>query len=199
MLLPLRLSLFYAAYFLVIGIQLPFWPLWLESRGLTAAEIGVVLSVALWVRIVTIPVAGVVVDRTGGRRTALIVLSGSALAASLLYPPIGGFWPILLVTVLVSACFSPVMNLGDNLTLLIARAERLDYGRMRLWGSVTFIAAASLGGIMAAGSGPEVVLVPADRRHRFDGRFRLAAAQATQTTIWNGVGWCCGTRARRSS
>jgi MFS transporter, PPP family, 3-phenylpropionic acid transporter len=35
MLLPLRLSLFYAAYFLVIGIQLPFWPLWLESRGLT--------------------------------------------------------------------------------------------------------------------------------------------------------------------
>jgi PPP family 3-phenylpropionic acid transporter len=158
MLLPLRLSLFYAAYFLVIGIQLPFWPLWLESRGLTAAEIGVVLSVALWVRIVTIPVAGVVVDRTGGRRTALIVLSGSALAASLLYPPIGGFWPILLVTVLVSACFSPVMNLGDNLTLLIARAERLDYGRMRLWGSVTFIAAASLGGIMAAGSGPEVVL-----------------------------------------
>jgi PPP family 3-phenylpropionic acid transporter len=156
--LPLRLSLFYAAYFLVIGIQLPFWPLWLESRGLTAAEIGVVLSVALWVRIVTIPVAGVVVDRTGGRRTALIVLSGSALAASLLYPPIDGFWPILLVTVLVSACFSPVMNLGDNLTLLIARAERLDYGRMRLWGSVTFIAAASLGGIMAAGSGPEVVL-----------------------------------------
>ena len=142
MLLPLRLSLFYAAYFLVIGIQLPFWPLWLESRGLTAAEIGMVLSVSLWVRIVTIPVAGVVVDRTGNRRAALIVLSGSSLAASLMYPPIDGFWPILLVTVLVSACFSPVMNLGDNLTLLIARVNRLDYGRMRLWGSISFIAAA---------------------------------------------------------
>jgi PPP family 3-phenylpropionic acid transporter len=156
--LPLRLSLFYTAYFLVIGIQLPFWPLWLESRGLTAAEIGVVLSVALWVRIVTIPVAGVVVDRTGSRRGALIALSGSSLAASLAYLPAGGFWPILLVTVLVSACFSPVMNLGDNLTLLIARANRLDYGRMRLWGSISFIAAASLGGVMAARSGPEAVL-----------------------------------------
>jgi PPP family 3-phenylpropionic acid transporter len=156
--LPLRLSLFYTAYFLVIGIQLPFWPLWLESRGLTAAEIGLVLSVSLWVRIVTIPVAGVVVDRTGNRRGALIVLSASSLAASLMYPPIGGFWPILLVTVLVSACFSPVMNLGDNLTLLIARANRLDYGRMRLWGSISFIAAASLGGVMAAARGPEAVL-----------------------------------------
>ena len=176
--LSLRLSLFYTAYFLVIGIQLPFWPLWLESRGLTAAEIGLVLSVSLWVRIVTIPVAGVVVDRTGNRRGALIVLSASSLAASLMYPPIDGFWPILLVTVLVSAFFSPVMNLGDNLTLLIARANRLDYGRMRLWGSISFIAAAGLGGVMAAPSGPEVGAVPADRRHRPDGGGILPAAEA---------------------
>jgi MFS transporter, PPP family, 3-phenylpropionic acid transporter len=156
--LSLRLSLFYTAYFLVIGIQLPFWPVWLESRGMTSAEIGLVLSVSLWVRIVTIPVAGVVVDRTGNRRGALIVLSASSLAASLLYPPIDGFWPILLVTVLVSAFFSPVMNLGDNLTLLIARANRLDYGRMRLWGSISFIAAAGLGGVTAAAQGPDSVL-----------------------------------------
>jgi PPP family 3-phenylpropionic acid transporter len=156
--LSLRLSLFYTAYFLVIGIQLPFWPVWLESRGMTSAEIGLVLSVSLWVRIVTIPVAGVVVDTTGNRRGALIVLSASSLAASLMYPPIDGFWPILLVTVLVSAFFSPVMNLGDNLTLLIARANRLDYGRMRLWGSISFIAAAGLGGVTAAAQGPESVL-----------------------------------------
>jgi PPP family 3-phenylpropionic acid transporter len=156
--LSLRLSLFYTAYFLVIGIQLPFWPVWLESRGMTSAEIGLVLSVSLWVRIVTIPVAGVVVDRTGNRRGALIVLSASSLAASLIYLPIDGFWPILLVTVLVSAFFSPVMNLGDNLTLLIARANRLDYGRMRLWGSISFIAAAGLGGVTAAAQGPESVL-----------------------------------------
>ncbi|WP_158044181.1 3-phenylpropionate MFS transporter [Skermanella pratensis] len=158
MLLPLRLSLFYAAYFLILGIQLPFWPVWLESRGLSAGEIGTVLAVALWVRIVTIPVAGVVVDRTGNRRTALILLSAAALAASLLYLPADGFVPILLVTVLMSAGFSPIMNIGDNLTLLIARAHRLDYGRMRLWGSISFIAAASLGGIVVADSRPEVVL-----------------------------------------
>ena len=68
------------------------------------------------------------------------------------------------MTVLVSACFSPVMNLGDNLTLLIARANRLDYGRMRLWGSISFIAAAGLGGVdgraRRAGGGD----VSADRR-----------------------------------
>ncbi len=35
----MRLSAFYAATFLVTGIQLPFWPIWLASRGLTAREI----------------------------------------------------------------------------------------------------------------------------------------------------------------
>ena len=36
---PVRLALFYAAIFAVIGVLLPFWPLWLAARGLGAAEI----------------------------------------------------------------------------------------------------------------------------------------------------------------
>ena len=35
----LKLGLFYAAYFLYGGVQLPFFPLWLESRGLDARAI----------------------------------------------------------------------------------------------------------------------------------------------------------------
>ena len=35
-----RLSAFYGAYFLPIGITLPFWPVWMASRGLDAGEIG---------------------------------------------------------------------------------------------------------------------------------------------------------------
>ena len=34
----LKLGLFYAAYFFFGGVQLPFFPLWLEARGLD--EIG---------------------------------------------------------------------------------------------------------------------------------------------------------------
>ncbi|EWY39416.1 MFS transporter permease [Skermanella stibiiresistens SB22] len=165
--LPLRLSLFYAAYFLIMGVQLPFWPVWLQSRGLSSEQIGTVLAVALWVRIIAIPVAGVVVDRTGERRRALVALSGVAFVASLLYLPAGeltvdgatgGFVAILLVTMLMNAAFSPVMNLGDNLTLLIARAYQLDYGRIRLWGSVSFILASGLGGVVVAGNRPDSVL-----------------------------------------
>ena len=35
----LKLGLFYAAYFFFGGVQLPFFPLWLEARGLDARDI----------------------------------------------------------------------------------------------------------------------------------------------------------------
>src|SRR5262245_54018426 len=48
----LKLGLFYAAYFFFGGVQLPFFPLWLESRGLEAAMIGLVVAVPTVTRIV---------------------------------------------------------------------------------------------------------------------------------------------------
>ena len=43
-----RLALFYAALFVSIGIQLPFFPLWLEAKGLDAGMIGIVLAAPWW-------------------------------------------------------------------------------------------------------------------------------------------------------
>ena len=52
-----KLGLFYAAYFLFGGIQLPFFPLWLEARGLDSRTIGMVIAVPMLVRIVVTPSA----------------------------------------------------------------------------------------------------------------------------------------------
>ena len=59
----LKLGLFYAAYFLYGGVQLPFFPLWLESRGLDASAIGVVIAVPMVVRIIFTPIIGHQADR----------------------------------------------------------------------------------------------------------------------------------------
>jgi MFS transporter, PPP family, 3-phenylpropionic acid transporter len=52
----LRLGLFYAAFFFFGGVQLPFFPLWLEARGLDARTIGLVIAVPMLVRIVATPI-----------------------------------------------------------------------------------------------------------------------------------------------
>ncbi|HOV04288.1 MAG TPA: MFS transporter, partial [Kaistiaceae bacterium] len=53
-----RLSFFYGALFLSIGVYLPFFPVWLSSRGLSESEIGAVLAAPLVVRILFTPISG---------------------------------------------------------------------------------------------------------------------------------------------
>ncbi len=48
---PWRIGLFFAAYFATAGVLAPYFPLYLEDRGLTAAQIGVVMAVAQGMRI----------------------------------------------------------------------------------------------------------------------------------------------------
>lgn len=152
-----RLAVYYGALFLVIGLLTAYWPVWLASRGLTGAEIGVVVGIANLCKALANPAAAHVADRTGERRRPIGLL---ALAALLLFLPMGGlhgFWPLLAMYGLFLAAFAPMMPLGESLSILAQRAGRIDYGRVRLWGSGTFIAAVSGGGAVLAATATGVV------------------------------------------
>jgi MFS transporter, PPP family, 3-phenylpropionic acid transporter len=141
-----RLSLLYAAFFVVIGIQLPFWPMWLASRGLGPTEIGTIISVGVVVKILGNPLFAHMADRRGERRRLMVALAAGALGFFALFFLTSGFWSILAVTVAYLAVWSAIMPLGESLTMLTARENNLDYGRIRLWGSLSFIVAAVLVG-----------------------------------------------------
>lgn len=135
----LRFAGFYAALYLVVGVQLPYWPVWLKSRGLTATEIGILVAAQLWVKVGFNPLVGQIVDRTGKRRPVLLALALTTLAVTLVFPLAQGFLPLLCLSLMAGAAFSAIMPVGDNLTLSHVVAHGLDYGRMRLWGSLSFI------------------------------------------------------------
>jgi PPP family 3-phenylpropionic acid transporter len=154
----LRLSTFYAATFLVTGIQLPFWPIWLASRGLTAREIGVLLAAAIWVKVIATPAIGALADKTGGRRVLMGTLAAAALAAYAGLLSARNFWLLISLNLIALTAQSALMPLGDTITLAAARLEGLDYGRIRLWGSVSFIVASIASGAALASSSGERVL-----------------------------------------
>jgi PPP family 3-phenylpropionic acid transporter len=149
-----RLSAFYAAVFLVVGIQQPFWPLWLNGRGLDAREIGIVLAAAIWAKVIATPAIGALADRLGRRRGVMVVL---AAIACLFYAglwPAAGFAALLCLNLVAGTAQSALMPLADSITLSAVRSAGLDYGRIRLWGSVTFILAEfGSGAALAAGVG----------------------------------------------
>lgn len=130
----IRIALFYAAIFAVIGLRMPFWPLWLSGRGLDPGEIGVVLAVSSWMQVAAAPWVASRVDRRGERRRVLAILAAAAALGYALFALTGGFLGIVLVAGLVAAVFTPILPLGDNLAMLAVGRYGIDYGRARLWG-----------------------------------------------------------------
>ncbi|HEV2549268.1 MAG TPA: MFS transporter [Stellaceae bacterium] len=153
-----RLSFFYAAIFLVIGVQLPFWPVWLAARGLGAVEIGAVMALGQGLKTLTTPLAGMLADRSGDRRRTMLALAAAGVVSFAVCLPARGFAALAVLTALTGACLSALIPLGDNLALVAALGARLDYGRMRLWGTLAFILATLLSGNALAGRDADVIL-----------------------------------------
>ncbi|HRN84419.1 MAG TPA: MFS transporter [Hyphomicrobium sp.] len=142
----LRLSAFYGALFLILGIHLPFLPVWLDARGLTAQEIAIVTAAPLVLRVFVTPTTAVFADRTGRHRSLVNILALVALLLALLLSQMHGFWGLLLFAVPFAISLSTIMPLTETLAVSGVRAYGLDYGRMRLWGSISFVGAGFLCG-----------------------------------------------------
>ncbi|MFP6708164.1 MAG: MFS transporter [Alphaproteobacteria bacterium] len=153
-----RLSFYFGAVFAVVGIMAPFWPVFLAARGLTAPEIGLLLSAGLWLRVILNPLIAQWADRRGERRRPLLILSAAAIGGFLCFLFAEGFWGLLAVNLVASVAFSSIIPLGETVVLATVYRLGLDYGRLRIWGSATFIATSFAGGPMLAAFGSWSVL-----------------------------------------
>src|SRR5881628_3161500 len=88
----LRLSLLTASVYAAIGIHLPFFPLWLASRGLSALEIGEIAAVPPLVRLVSNLILPPHADRTGDIPGMLMACALGAACAYAALGLIDGFW-----------------------------------------------------------------------------------------------------------
>ena len=152
-----RLSLFYAGYFGAVGVILPFWPLWLKGRGIGPDEIGLVVGAGMLARIVSGPVAAHITDRGGDVRRLILGLAAGALVVFTLFPLTGPLWTVVGLWLLFGCFWSPIMSLGESITLSCVRTGNVDYGRVRLWGSVTFIVVSAASGRLLAGNEPALI------------------------------------------
>lgn len=154
----LQLALFYTAIFTVIGVYLPFWPVWLKAQGLNDSELGLVIGVSMGARVVANPLVAHLVDRSGQRTNLMRWLAVSSVILCSLFAVIDGFWPMLLLSTVWVGVFTALMPLGENLALLIAYTRRLDYGRIRLWGSLSFVVMSMASGVLLTNHPPAILL-----------------------------------------
>jgi PPP family 3-phenylpropionic acid transporter len=135
-----RLAAFYAALFVVLGVQVPFLPVWLAAKGLDAGAIGVVLAVPMVVRVAAIPLATHGADRRDALHAALLIAAGvSALGYGALVLA-SGLAAIMAAYALTSAFYTPIMPLAEAYALRGLASHGRAYGPVRVWGSAAFIA-----------------------------------------------------------
>ena len=141
-----RLGLFYAAVFLELGVTMPFLALWLDAKGLGADGIALTLAAPQILRIAVTPVLAYVSDRLAARKPVLVACLAASLAGFVGLGLQGALWPIVLLYALASAALSAAMPLAEATSMRLAAEGRVDYGRVRLWGSLAFMLASVLGG-----------------------------------------------------
>jgi PPP family 3-phenylpropionic acid transporter len=144
---------FYVGINFIGGVHLPFFPAWLESRGLAPEAIGLLMMVMGLVRVVSGPLLGMAADAMSARRQAVILLMLAATVSYAGYAVLPGIAFIVLFSVTASIAFSAVGPLLEGVTLKTALAERFDYGRVRSFGSAAFIAMNFGSGVYLAAHG----------------------------------------------
>ena len=139
--MTLRLSAWYFWYFAFVGGFQPYFALYLQSIGLSAGRIAVLMSLGQFMRLLA-PLLWSWLADSGGRRVRIVVASTAASLASFSVVFLTQeFVGLLVGMAIVHFFWSASLPLVEALTLghLAASPER--YGRIRLWGSVGFIGA----------------------------------------------------------
>ena len=133
------LALGYFTYFFSYGIFLPFWSVWLKGIGLTPETIGLLLGAGLVARFLGSLLIAPRVSDPSRLISALRVLALLTLLFAV------AFWAgahvawLMLVMIGFNLFFSPLVPLTDALANTWQKQFPLDYGKVRLWGSVAFV------------------------------------------------------------
>jgi PPP family 3-phenylpropionic acid transporter len=139
-------AFFFFAYYGFIGMLSPYASLFFADKGMTATQIGILMSLMQVMRIFGPNLWGWVADYTQKRVT---VLRFTALAALIAFSGMffgQTFMHFFAVMVAVNAFTSAQGPLSEALMLSEMRGDLTHYGRLRLWGSIGFIAAVTLAG-----------------------------------------------------
>ena len=136
-----RFSAFLFAYYAHAGTFATYASLFFAARGMSAPQIGVLISLNQVTRIFGPFLWGWVADHSGQRLKVLRVTALGALAATcglFFADSFIGFFAVMLILSMFPSAHSP---LAEALLLGEMRGDLSHYGRVRMWGSIGFIAA----------------------------------------------------------
>jgi PPP family 3-phenylpropionic acid transporter len=153
-----RISGFYFFYFATLGALVPYWGLYLQSIGFSAFDIGLLMALLLVSRIVAPLLWAWLADHSGARMRVVrlaafltvIAFAGAFLGTT--------FWWLAAVMLVFSFFWNASLPMLEVATMNHLDGHAGGYGKVRLWGSLGFIASVLALGPVIDARGPWWVL-----------------------------------------
>ena len=135
------LSLFWATLFGALGIFFPFYSLYLnENLGLSGKQVGLAMGVFHLVGLIGQPAWGYLADRTGARKTVLVVITLGMALGFVAFWHVRSYAALLLVSMFFAAFYTSLIPQGLSLGLgLLYRSSNSHFEWVRAFGSVGFL------------------------------------------------------------
>jgi len=129
----------YFLYFGVLGMYLPYFNLYCYHIGFSGFQIGA-LSGLRSITLVLFPLIwSTLADRFQIRRPLYIACNFISTALWLFYLFTTDFWPLFAITAVYGAFYAPLISFLETFTMETLGRSRNRYGRIRAWGSLSFI------------------------------------------------------------
>ena len=150
-----RAAIAYIVYFFATGASFPYLPVHYRALGLGLGAIGLLAAVSASTQLVAAPAWGALADRFGRSRLTLpaaaLVAASGAFALSRASQPL----TVIAAVVVLSIGLAGISPILDARTIELLGSDRARYGRVRAWGSVSFVVSAALCGVLldARGTG----------------------------------------------
>ncbi len=131
-----------------MGAQMPFFNVYFARLGLSGLQIGILSAAFPLMALFIGPALSLLADRRRWQKRMLLGSIGGTGALLILFIFPRTFAPLLLLVLVRAALFSPMMSIGDGMVARMAARHRIDYGKLRLWGSLSFALAALICGAL---------------------------------------------------
>ncbi len=136
---PAAVQGLFVTFGFVVAAFFPFLAIYLQDRGLSAGQIGIVIAIMAFARVVTNPLWGHYADTRIGRLTALqLGTAGTALGAVIMMVAHGLAGITIAAVVIAAFMVSTGPNIDAIALVQLGDARMSDYGRIRGWESASY-------------------------------------------------------------
>lgn len=153
-----QMALQYSLYYSIIGLHLPYLNLYFRQIGFTGSQIGTVTSIKTFCFIIFPLIWGTLADRFRIRKSIFVLCNLISTAIWSLYLIRTDFPGLAAITFAFAVFYSPIISFLEAFSMDILGTAKKNYGKIRLWGSLSFVAMVLVFGKIITSFGVPIIL-----------------------------------------